>query len=399
MNAKNKKKLFIHIGSLQVGGAEKSLVSFLNTLPKDIYDIDLMLLNNNGLFNRLVPKHINIISAPFPYNCLSISPKNLKYYLRHNPKYFIKKLYSYYSTTNNRKTPMDQVLWQIWRNDIKTYEKEYDLAISYLEGLTNYYVIDKVHAKRKIIWVHNEYTKLKYDKDIDRGYFSKADAIVTISEICKKDLEKNFPEYKEKFHILENITNPVIVRGMAEESIEDPIFNNNEEAFKILSIGRLFPQKNYPLAIDAAQILKDKGLNFKWYILGDGKLRSELEKKITSLSLEDNFILLGVRPNPYAYMKQCDIIVQSSLFEGKSIAIDEAKILCKPIVTTNYQTVYDVITDGINGLIAEMTPEALSAKIIELYNNPGLREEISSNLKQENVNNTSEIDNYIKLFG
>ena len=115
--------------------------------------------------------------------------------------------------------------------------------------------------------------------------------------------------------------------------------------------------------------------------------------------MQDNITLLGLRSNPYPYIKQCDIIVQSSLFEGKSIAIDEAKILCKPIVATNYPTVYDVISDNKNGLIAEMTPAALSKKIITLYNDKELRENLCSNLKEEAIDNTSEIENYIKLIG
>lgn len=393
------KKILIHIGGLGAGGAEKSLVSFLNTLPKEQYEIDLMILNEGGLFRNLVPEYVNIVETPFPYNCLGISPSNWNFYIRHNPKFFIKKLCSLLKIRSNRHLPVGQILWPIWRRDMKVFHKKYDYAMSYIEGMPNYYIIDKVNAGRKILWIHNEYTKLGYDKEFDRPYFEKADAVVTISELCKNDLINNFPDLKYKFHILENITNPVIVRKMAEEQIGDPMFNGKEDVLKILSIGRLYPQKNYPLAIDAAKIIKDKGIDFKWYIIGEGVLRVEIEKQINVLSLQDNITLLGLRSNPYPYIKQCDIIVQSSLFEGKSIAIDEAKILCKPIVATNYPTVYDVISDNKNGLITEMTPEALAEKIITLYNDKDLRETLSNNLKEEAIDNTSEIENYIELIG
>ena len=186
---------------------------------------------------------------------------------------------------------------------------------------------------------------------------------------------------------------------MAEEDITDPLFENRQKQLTLLSIGRLYPQKNYQLAIDAAKIIKDKGIYFKWYIIGEGVLRESLEKQINNLSLQDNIILLGLRSNPYPYIKQCDIIVQSSLFEGKSIAIDEAKILCKPIVATNYPTVYDVITDKKNGLISEMAPVALAEKIITLYNDKDLSKSLSNNLKEETIDNTAEIEKYIKLIG
>lgn len=393
-----KKNILIHIGGLGAGGAEKSLVSFLNTLPAEQYNIDLMLLNNTGVFRNQVPEHVNVVEAPFPYNCLGISPSNWKFYIKHNPKYFLKKVCSIFKIRKSRNMPVDQVLWPLWKKSIRTNIKEYDIAVSYLEGLPNYYVIDKVKAKRKILWVHNEYTKLGYDKELDKSYFEQADAVVTISEVCKNDLVRNFPSLEAKFHILENITNPFIVRKMAQETIDDPLFNNDPDVLKLLTIGRFTPQKNYPLAIETARTLKEKGVNFKWYVIGAGLLKNDMEERIAKYSLQNDFVLLGLRTNPYPYIKQCDIVVQSSLFEGKSIAIDEAKILCKPIVTTNYNTVYDVISDGVNGLIAEMTPEAMAGKIIQLYASKNLVAEISANLEKENINNISEIDKYIKVF-
>lgn len=394
-----KKNILIHIGGLGAGGAEKSLVSFLNTLPAEQYNVDLMTLNKGGLFRNLVPENVNIIEPPFPYNCLGTSPTDWRFYSRHNPVYFFKKIYSLYKLKKQTNLPVGQNLWPIWKNCINTCPKKYDVAMSYIEGLPNYYVMDKVDAKKKILWIHNEYTKLGYNKEFDKEYFEKADAVVTISELCRNDLVNNFPELKDKFHILENITNPVLIKKMAEEEIKDSAFVNRKDTLKLLSIGRLYPQKNYPLAIDAAKIIKDKGIDFNWYIIGEGVLRGEIEKQINVLSLQDNIILLGLRSNPYPYIQQCDIIVQSSLFEGKSIAIDEAKILCKPIVATNYPTVCDVISDNTNGLIAEMTPASLAEKIISLYKDKDLREKLSNNLKEEAIDNTSEIENYIKLIG
>lgn len=392
-----KKNILIHIGGLGAGGAEKSLVSFLNTLPTGQYNIDLMTLNKGGLFRNLIPKNINIIEPPFPYNCLGISPSDWRFYIKH-PWCLVKKIYSHFRLKRQANLPVGQVLWPIWGSSIKTCPKKYDVAMSYIEGLPNYYVIDKIEAERKILWIHNEYTKLGYNREFDKNYFEKADAVVTISELCRNDLISNFPDLKNKFQILENITNPVIVRKMAEEEIDDSLFNDGLKVLRLLSVGRLSAQKNYPLAIDAAKIIKDKGIAFKWFVIGDGSLRKSIENRIKDLSLQENIILLGLRSNPYPYIKQCDIIVQSSLFEGKSIAIDEAKILCKPIVSTNYPTVCDVISDNINGLISEMTPTSLAEKIIQLYNDIELRERLSNNLRENAIDNTSEIENYIKLI-
>lgn len=393
-----KTNILIHIGSLNTGGAEKSLTSLLNLLPNDAYSVDLLLLKNEGVFKNLLPDGINVLSVEFPYECLTVSPKDLAYYLSHNPKFFFKKIYSLLKLYLKKDMSQDQILWQIWRNDIRVMRKEYDVAISYIEGLPNYYVIDKVNAKRKLLWVHNEYTKLNYNKDFDFAYFNAADAVVTISELCKKDLAFNFPSLDKKFCVLENITNPEIVRRMSKQEIIDEKFDCHFDGLRILSIGRLHSQKNYDLAIDAAKVIKDRGVDFKWYIIGEGPLYDSLNNKIKSLGLNDRIILLGIRSNPYAYMKRCDIIVQSSLYEGKSIVIDEAKILYKPIVATNYNTVYNVITDHVNGLICEMNQESLANCILELYHNTGLREHLIHSLKAEDVNNVDEIRNYIGLI-
>ena len=392
------KKVIIHIHTLYGGGAEKSLISFLNSIPENKYDIDLLLISKTGLFLPLVPSWINIIDATFPYKCLAVSPHNIRYYLKHGIKYWFKKIFVMHKYKQETGLSFSQYLWKNWSSSIPVFQKQYDVAISYNDGITNYYVIDKVKAQKKILWVHNEYDKLGYNRAYDETCFSKADAIVTISELCRNNLVKNFPNLENKFHILENISNPNLINKLALENISDPQFSNSSEDIKILSIGRLAPQKNYSLAVKAAKILRDKGVKFKWFVIGEGVLRGEIESEIKQLDLCSNFILLGQRTNPYYYIKSSDIIVQSSLFEGKSIAIDEAKILHKPIVSTNYNTVFDLLTDGVNGIITEMTPQGLASGIEELINNPDKQTELISNLEKENLNNLDEVNKYFNLI-
>lgn len=390
------KTLLIVIGTLNAGGAEKSLVSLLNTLPIDKYKIDLMLLTKEGVFLPLVPKNVNIITPPNSLKTLNVPLKRYAYYLR-NPFYFVKKLLTLYRTRQKGSLNINQFIWQEWCNKIPCYTEKYDVAISYIEGITNYYVIDKISAKKKIIWIHNEYGHLNYNKDFDTRYFQKADAIITISKLCRDSLVENFPMLQERIFVLENITNPLIIKNMSLENIDDPIFNE-AKGVKLLSVGRLTPQKNYELAIRTAVMLKENGLVFSWFILGDGVLRSNLEKLIRTNRLEGAVFLLGVKSNPYYYMRHSDIIVQTSLFEGKSIAIDEAKILNKPIVSTNYNTVHDLISNGVNGIITEMNAQSLSSAILKLVADENMRKKISDNLKLEDIDNTAFVYEYIKLI-
>ena len=172
-----------------------------------------------------------------------------------------------------------------------------------------------------------------------------------------------------------------------------------EENRKILlSIGRLSPQKGFDFAIDAARILKDEGLKFIWFIIGQGELKEKLQEQIKQKHLEDCFVLLGVRENPYPYIKNADLVIQPSRYEGKSVVLDETKILAKPLIVTNYPTVHDQIMDGKEGVIVDIAAEAISNGIMELLNNEILYESIKNYMTNNEYGNVSEMVAYYKLF-
>lgn len=390
------KVLFI-IGSLSAGGAERSLVSLLNALPSDKYSIDLIVSKKGGLFFPLIPQYINIIEAPFPYNCLVHPPKDVKFYIKHNFIYWFKKVYRIVKSKRLLKQyALQQILWQLWKKDIPIFPIEYDVAISYLEGFPNYYVIDKIKAKKKILWIHSEYNKLKYNPNLDFQYFEKANKIITISDACRQNLVDTFPLLDNNIEVIENLSDAKLIKKMADEKITEISIPKNQ--LIILSIGRLVPVKSFDRAIKAAQILKQKNVHFYWYIIGDGILRNDLEKLIEKLDLTQHVFLLGLQANPYKFMKRADIIVQSSSYEGKSIVIDEAKILCKPIVSTNYTTVYDTIKDRETGIITKMTPESLANGIYSLSQDSELRQAIIAHLSMPTYDNKDNINQYISLL-
>ena len=168
----------------------------------------------------------------------------------------------------------------------------------------------------------------------------------------------------------------------------------NESGVILLSIGRLTKLKGFNLAIEAAKLLKEKGIKFKWFILGDGELQSELEKQIEKLNVSDCVELLGVRNNPYPYIKNATIIVQTSMYEGKSMVLDEAKILNKPIVVTRYDTVSDQISDD-EGLIVDMNGDAIATGIEQMIQR---REHYIQFLSKNEYGNQKLINEYYKVF-
>ena len=175
---------------------------------------------------------------------------------------------------------------------------------------------------------------------------------------------------------------------MSLENIDIP---KNENEKILVSVGRLSYEKGFDIAVKACKILKDNGMKIKWVLVGEGTERSLLEKLINENQLKDEFLLIGASYNPYKYLSKADIYVQPSRFEGKSIAMDEAKILNKPIVATNFSTVKDQITDKVDGVITEMNSEDLARGIMKLLFDSNLKISIENNLKKLKLGTESEI--------
>jgi glycosyltransferase involved in cell wall biosynthesis len=179
--------------------------------------------------------------------------------------------------------------------------------------------------------------------------------------------------------------------------LDERFFRGN--TITIVTTGRLALPKNHILAVKAAKILRDKGVDFKWLFIGEGSERPKIENLIKEYALSDQVILFGMRSNPYPFMARCDVYVQTSSFEGFGLTIAEAKILGKPVVSTNFDVVHDQLKHGENGLIAEMTPESVAENIIHLLEDDNLRNQIVANVKREkNTTFISEVEKVEKLL-
>lgn len=398
------KKILIVISDMKMGGAQRSLLSFLKCLhsaPQMAqYQVDIMVADPAGGFYSQIPKEFHQIQPPVELRWLGTAFSkalltkhfSVKCVLT-EMKWLLKKRLGQFPKQWN----VQQKLWDCWKDTVPGLPGHYDVAVSYIDGYPNYYVMDKVQAEKKVLWIHNEYQKLAYDPVYDRPYYEKADSLITISPKCRQCILQEYPSLEEKVHILENITVPaeVLEKSRQGECSEFAGF----EGLKLLSVGRLNAQKGYDLAIESANILRARKVSFLWLVLGEGPERQALQQQIDSNGLSDCFRLLGNRNNPYAYMAGCDILVQSSRFEGKSVVLDEAKILCKPIVVTDYTTAKDAISHGETGWITPMTAQGIGEGICRLYQDAGLKNRIVENLNALPKGNEAELSGYLeKMF-
>lgn len=386
-------KILFIMGCLDNGGGERSLINLLQLLDYTKYEVDLILFKKRGIFLKQVPKQVNIINDCTVLNFVYDNSVKSCFTYKYPIKNFIRICGTLISKIISKSGfNKGQIRWKyFYRYIIPEYKKNYDVAISYLEGETTYFLVDKILAKKKIAWVHTDYSKINTDIDFDYLYFNKVSKIVGISEACTLTLINMYPDFKNKIVLLPNLICSKVIKNLANEFVPKEYVSGK---CNIVSIGRLVYLKGFDLAIQVAAILKSKGIEFNWIVLGSGELEFPLKKMVKKYSLDNQFSFIGSRENPYPYIKNADILVQCSRYEGKSMVLDETKILAKPIVVTNYDTIKDQILDN-EGIIVGFEPEKIYAGIIQALQQ---KEKLTNFLLEHEYGNENKIYLYDDLF-
>ena len=383
------KKILFVIDSLNSGGAEKSLISLLTLFDYKKYDVNLLMFSPTGLYLSLLPKNVTILDVP---DFIKNQHYNVMHLIKNGD---FKDLYLRLIASASLRNPYKkknmhsaQINWRWISKGMENLNQKYDVAIAYSQGMPTYFVAEKVEATKKLCWVNTDYKVAPYNKQFDTKYYKQYEKVIAVSDHNKEVFINEMPIAKEKTCVVYDIVSPKLIKSMA---LNDRGFDDNFDGLRILTIGRLVDVKGYDMAIEACYKLKTQGFKFKWYVIGEGNLKSKLENMIKEFQLEDTFILLGIYQNPYVFLKQCDIYVQPSRFEGYGLAIAEARILQKPIVATNFTVVHDQIKDRENGLIVSMNPEAIYEGVKEIMENNNLKEYLCKNLSNEYVGTEEEI--------
>jgi glycosyltransferase involved in cell wall biosynthesis len=367
-----KKKVLFVIESLGCGGAEKSLVSLLSLLDRQKYDLSIWMIYPGGAFLPLLPHDVTVVEQP-RYNALE------------------SMLYRLSSTLYSTVLRLNRILGmrEYWGETfykcrgwtIKAPKGQWDIVLAYHQGLVTYVVADKFHGCKKAGWVNADLSMAGYNVRYNSKFYRKYDCICPVSDIMHQLLDEQIPEFSEKYYTVWDIINPVVTRELSKQPV--PRLRTTPSEYVFVTTGRLHPQKGYELAVEAAAFLQKNGLKFKWYFIGEGLERGKIERLISSYGLQQSVVLLGLQTNPYPYMAQADVYVQTSRFEGFGMTVAEAKILGLPIVSTNFEVIYDQIVHEKNGLIAEMDGEKIGEQILRLVQDDQLRERIKSAVRKE----------------
>lgn len=395
------KKIAFVVEGMYLGGVETTLINLLKKIIKeDKYNVTLLLINNEGDLISNIPKGVNVIKIPDASELLNTS-KNiqiLKYIKEFKlitaTSYFFNKLI--YKILRNR-----EVYYSWYTKKLGLYDEKFDVAVSYNmpDSFCVKYVSDCINSDKKIMWNHVDISL--YNNNELKGLektFKKFDRIYSVSEYSNNVFKKNYPMIKDKCSIFYNIVNREEIILKSNENLESQM---NFNGIKLLTVGRITSQKGQDYIVDIARRLKEDKYNFKWYLLGpiaDRNFYIELMKNIEKNDLKEYIEYLGTNKNPYYFMSKCDIYVQPSRYEGFCTTTNEAKVLCKPVITTNCSGAKEQFENGVTGIIVQLDIDEMYESTKKLIECKELRNLLSNNLKlYENRNERGVIDEIFQI--
>ena len=374
----NKKKILFVINTLGRAGAETAMMALLRKLLQGEnagkYDISVFVLTGQGEMISELPEEVHVLNRKY-YNesVLSSAGRDilkktcLRSLLR---RCNIIRLFPYLvsNALSMRKTGFkaDKLLWRVLSDGADRSDDHYDLAVAYLEGGSTYYTADHVNADKKAAFVHVDYVQAGYTRRLDRDCYGKIDRIFSVSDEVKDAFLKMYPEYASKADVFHNILDTGRIISMSEKGTG---FTDGFNGMRIVTVGRLTSQKAFEVSIDAMKIIKEKNpgdVPIRWYVFGEGDQRPFLEECIRKYNLENDFILCGATDNPYPFIASADLYVHASRFEGKSIAIQEAQLLKKPIIASDCSGNREQIENGKDGILCNFNPDAIASSVLGL---------------------------------
>lgn len=374
-----KKKLLFVIESLTTAGAERSLISLLSALDYSKYDASLQLFKYGGELERYLPGSVHLL-PPLDYTVFAEKPLWEQIKSRDLKKISRRLLYSLFirigKTSHADKA---RKYWKTIGSCLPKRTEKYDVAVAYSQGIPTFYVAERIDAPLKIAWVNVGYVLSKKNNAFQSAFYQRINDVVCVSETAKETFVRQFPSFQAKTSVLRDRIDHNLIRKLAEEY---PV-GFGKDTPSILTVARFAPQKGYDLALEACRILKERNIRFKWYAIGRGSLQTEIEDFVRKNHLQEHFCLLGTFSNPYPYFKAATLYVQTSRHEGFGLAIAEARVLGIPVVTTEFDAVWQQMVQGKNGLVVPQDPAAIADAIERLLFDNDLRQSIVSYLAQE----------------
>ncbi|HHB1440703.1 glycosyltransferase [Bacillus mobilis] len=393
-----KKKILFMVINMNIGGTEKALLNMVAEIPKDKYEVTILMLEKKGDFLNFIPKGVRIEYVK--------DYEEMQYILNTPSRVVIADLIKQREIVKASQLAFLYLVSKVMKERsmilkycLKNYEdvyKNYDIAIAYAGPMDfiSYFIANKIEARRKVQWIHFDIEKIYFNKHFVNKVYKKFQHVFVVSDLGKMKLTQTVPELINKTDTFLNIISPEMICKMANEGTG---FADDFEGVRILTVGRLSIEKGQDLTIPVLAKLKEAGYKVKWYCIGDGKERGMYEKLVENYDVQGDYIFLGAVSNPYPFMKQCDIYVQPSRHEGYCITLAEARCFNNPIISTNFTGASEQIIHNHNGLIVQFDEQQMYDSIVQILSDKSLEGRLRKNIEKEVVDTREELKKLYRI--
>ena len=390
---------------MELGGAESALLGLLQSVDPARAEVDVFIYSHRGELMEFVPRDKVMLLPEVEAYSLTEKPMGevvKRGYWRLVVTRMVGRLQAAAFGKRHREDErpcecgtffQQRMTWRVLP-EIQP-EVEYDLAISFLTP--HYIVLNRVRAKKKVGWIHTDYTRIQVDVEAEVKMWERLDYIGSISEEVGNRFCEVFPSLRGKLVQIENILNTDFIRSRAEGAVS---LCEEASVVKLLTIGRFSPPKKMEDIPFLCRRIREKGLDVMWYIIGYGSKEIEevVRENAEKEGVAEHVVILGKKDNPYPYIQACDLYVQPSRYEGKSITVREAQILCKPVIITNYPTAKSQVQDGVDGVIVPMEVEECAARMAEFIADVPKQRRIVEYLQTHDYGNENEVNKIYDLL-
>ena len=363
------KKILILSRRMDIGGVEISLLNLLKSFDYSKFDVTLLLQEKKGVLLEKIPREVSIKEMHFKRKeYLKLVQLDVHLALFKELKFKILAAKCKHASGDN---PFFYKALDYCTADLE----EYDVAIDYhgYGYFTTIFMVNKVKAKKYATFIHDD--KIDWMENL-RSIRQKIDYYFCVSKACESRIKEKYPDLSNKTKLFYNIVDINKIKHLSEEPQTD-IANDTENV--LVTVGRLEWQKGYDFLLEVAELLK-KHIDYCWYIIGNGSWMERLRKNIKVKGLTHHVFLLGAKENPYPYIKRADVYVQTSRHEGYGLAVCEARILCKPIVSTDLPCIREQIINGVNGYLGEFVDTEFAKLLYKLLSFTNLLKHLANPL-------------------
>lgn len=364
------KRILFCLQTMILGGVEKQLITIMKQMRPDQYEITLLLLYiSDEEIIKQIPDYVRIINLNIDKRyycspCAALCLQRLKK----------GKLLEAAKIALKRGLNIEMSHTSTDISGIPNCDEVYDVAICYHmhSPLMVRYVAEKTKASKKIAWIHSDFSTTHFPVQKLERYLDAYREIIAVSNSVEKEFLQCCPQYRKKVYMHHNILDEAEIAEQAEEPICEAYYLDNTTP-RFLTIGRITEQKGFDLAVMAASMLKKNNYAFHWFFIGLGETE-RIKQLILDYEVEDRIHILGRKNNPYPYLKNCDIYIQPSRHEAYCTAVNEARVLKRPIICFDFAGAREQVKDGETGLVVPSNDvEKLTEAIQYLLDNPQVK--------------------------